>query len=304
MAPLLNELLQEAVDRCDTLSVQAQAAAHAATEVADEAIALADLAEAEALHLHDAVGHVIAALHDAATRTSAAVDHAIGSLDGVPGRTAETAAHVRALFNSLRDEILELDEAREHLLQGLQESGQVLDHDQAELGQHLQGYLTAIGEAWKPTVVSAMAIPKAGWERRTHNEDRTALIHREVDALASTAIEQSQQFATGLDHGARTLGENVTTTLGDAIQRHNELMADLRSGTLDETAAGIPDPSWIDTVFNVVGSVVKALQPLPNTFEEALFPLESGITTAAQHATEHLDAAGQSLAKANSATSA
>jgi hypothetical protein len=297
--PLLNELLDEAVGLCDALSTQAQAAATAGADASEAALALAQLAETEVEHLHGEIQHAVAALHEAADRTEAAVDHVMAALDSLPARTSETEALVRSAFDKLREEVLRLDEARMHLLEGLQAAAQAFDQDAETLGEHLRAYFTAIGDPWKKSVVGVRQITKDALDMRNHLDDRFALVRKDVQELGVVAVDEAQHFAAAMETGAQAISGHVTTALDEALHRHNALLQDLRAGVLDETASGVPDETWVETTFGELTTEIGYLEQVPTSIEQATAAPAGAIAESLSRASEQLEAAAGSLAKAH-----
>jgi hypothetical protein len=295
--PLLNQLLDEAVERCHELATHAQAAATAGADVSAEALGLAQVVETEAQNLHADVAQALEALQGAAGRITDAADAAIATLQSIPGRASQSSANVRGMLEALSAELLSLDGARQHLLEGLKTSGETLAHDTKDLAEGVQAYVDRVEAAWKQPMTGMQELTKEAQDLRLQIDDRGALVRKDTMQLGKVALEQCDAFADGTVRGAQAIADQATTTLNEALHRHNTEMAELRAWTLEETPAGIADPNWIDNTLLPLENEIGWLAPVAGQIEEALFAPLSAISTVAERAEQQLETAAQSLAK-------
>jgi hypothetical protein len=295
--PLLNQLLDEAVERCHELATQAQASATAGSDVAEEVLGLAQLAESEGQGLHVDVEQAIEALQGAGARITEAVDRAVAALESIPGRAAQSAANLQSMFEALREQVLRLDSSRQALLAGLEASAEALDQDATDLQESVQAYIARVQEAWRQPMIGMRGLARSAHELRFHADDRVSLVKKDIGLLGQVALEQCDTFVDGTVRGAQTIADQLATTLDEALGRHNGLMAELRADTLDETPAGVADPNWVDTALEPLKNELAVLDPVASQVEEALFAPLGAIATTGERGEQQLEAVAQSLAK-------
>jgi hypothetical protein len=295
--PLLNQLLDEAVERCHDLAGHAQTAATNGSDVAAEALELVQLVETEGPGVHTDVEKAIEAARGAGSRINAAVETAVAALEAVPARAAQSAADVRALFEALREQVQRLDAARVGLLTGLQSSAQALDQDAKDLEEGVEAYIARVQEAWRPPMIALRQLASSAVELRHHVDDQAKLVRKDVGQLGQVALEACDEFVDGTVRGAQTIANHVTTTVNDALERHNAATAELRAAALDETDAGVPDPNWVGTTGDRLRNEIGYLEPIAGQIEEGLFPPLSQIAAAGERAEQHLETVSQSLAR-------
>jgi len=287
--PQLNLLLDEAVQRCQVLTTAAGEAGAAGTQVTVEALELAKLAEEEGHDLHEQLQKAIAAVQDAAHRVTAAADSAIASLDGVPGRAAETGWGVAKLLDALREQSLRVDGARVGLFDGLRTAIDSLNEDYQDLAKGLNDYLQRVTKAF---VEAGQPLHYLGDNIRDvglmlgHRFEHT---RKEVEQLGHLAEDQSVAFVRSMDHGSQKVANHVTEMLNETINAHNALAEELHSG--------IADPIWIEDAMKPLVTELENLSPVADHVEEGLSPAISQIATSAESAADHLATTGDTLSK-------
>jgi uncharacterized phage infection (PIP) family protein YhgE len=295
--PLLNRLLEEAVDRCQALATEAQDAVTASGQVAEEALELAKLVEQEGQDLHEEMTKVIAAVQDAATQVTAAAAGAIATLESVPGRARESTVGIEGVLAALRREAVRLDAAREQLFEGLRTAVGALNEDFTDLVDGVDEYLARVAKAFHTAGLEVHKLPDHAVELGQLLSHRMAETRKDVEQLGATAEEHAAELVRAIDYSSQTISDQVTTLLNEAIGRHDEVMTDVRAGVLDETPAGVADPSWIEDSLAWVKSEIANLDALPDQVEEGLFPPLSAVAGAAGRAASHLETTADSLAK-------
>jgi hypothetical protein len=146
-------------------------------------------------------------------------------------------------------------------------------------------------------MIALRLLERSALELRQHADDKVALVRKDVGQLGQVALEACDEFVDGTVRGAQVIADHVTTTVNDALERHNTAMAELRAGALDETTAGVPDPNWVGATLDTLRNELGTLEPVAGQVEEVLFPPLSQIATVGERAGQHLETVSQSLTK-------
>jgi hypothetical protein len=287
--PLLNQLIEEAVQACHTLATEAQDATTAAAQVATEAVELAGVVEQQGYDLHDEMTQAIAAVHDAAHRITAAADGAIAALESIPGRTRESATGMGAFLEALRREALRLDAARAQLFDGLEAAVATLNEDYRDLAEGTEEYLARVAKAFQEAGMGVRDLPDHTNDVGIVLGHRLAEVREEVARLGTTAEEHAAELVRAVEQGSQTIANHVVAVLNGAIGGHNELASEL--------SYGVADPTWVEEAMAPLAAELGYMAPLADQVEEGVFPPVSSTTTVAERAVEHLETTSASLAK-------
>lgn len=264
--PELNQLLEEAAQRCTDVASGAESSAHAASAVAEHATALGNLAVHDADALHQEMAQAIDALHHAREQGTQAVNTAAELLHGLPARVEHAEGEIKALLEAVQADVQHLDEARQHLYQGMQTSSQHVDASFQAVEAQVQALAQRLDSRIQEAEGHLAALQQAVADAQSHVHDEGAKLQSAIAklAIAGPLATKSMGFATS--NALAAIAEQVVGLCNAAIEGHNGLVGAVRHALTDEEpGGGQPAETWLH----------RAAQPLHDAFTElAQFPGE------------------------------
>jgi hypothetical protein len=295
MAPLLNQLLEEAIQRSTEFTQKAQAATTEATDIAEAAEALGRTAVDEAETLHHAMADALEAIHTAKEEIDVEADRTAAVLNGLPARAETTEAEVKALLAGIHEDATHLSELRVRLLarvdaSTLQAGSELRDLEGKvqELQQRLETRLTEAND-------HVAKLRQAVEEGRTHLDEEERNLREAIHSLGVLAMEKAGVFVDAVQATELILGRRIVEFCNHVADSHNTSMMAWRSQVTDETPAASPAETWVHQALQPMDDGLTELAALAEPAAQALRDAVAAITADANHALQQLLAVAYSL---------
>ena len=258
--PLLNERLEEAARGCSELAARAGGAASSARDVVEQAQALGTRAVDEAERLHREYAVTIQAIEHAGQQSGQAADAAAAALHSVTPEALKAATAVKNMLVAVGGEAKTLAEVRARAFHDLDESAHLAETGFHGLGARMHGFeeqMTArLGEAQKELNHFQDLVGEVTKEiEKAHQSLYEALVD-----LGHEAQKVTLATAHGLEQVLAAVANGVVDYTNNAINDHNDVVAAVRQGYLDE-AKGDAEPAstYLGAAFDEARDALGAL---------------------------------------------
>jgi len=261
--PLMNQLLDEAQHCCTELAARAEAGVSAARNVVEQAQALGTKAVDEAERLHREYTQTLAAIGQAGQQSGQAADAAAQAVHSVTPAALETATAVKDMIIAVEGEASHLAGERSrafHDLDGLALQAETGFHDLAAqvhtFTEHLSARLREVQHELKLFQEVADDLTKE--IEKAHQS-----LYEALDDLGHSAHRVTSATAHGLEQMLAAVANGYVDYSNNAVSTHNEVVAALRQGYLDETKAE-PEPAstYLGTAFDEARDALGRLQAM------------------------------------------
>ena len=296
MAPLINQLLEEAVQRCTDFAHRGQAVTAEASQVAEAALSLGQTAVAEADTLHKAMATALTAIETAREEIDIETGRAAVVLSGLPARAATTEADVKGLLAGVHEDVAQLSELRARLLARVDESTTQASTEVQDLERRVHDLQQRLEDRLKEANDHVARLRQAVEEGRSHLGEEERHVREAIQSLGVMATDKAHAFAASLNAVIIILGRRVVEFCNLVVESHNGAMLSWRSHATDETpAGGAPSETWVHQALQPIDDALNELAALQQPTVQALHDAMQVIETNADHALQTLTSIASSL---------
>jgi hypothetical protein len=295
-SPLMNQLLDEAVQCSTELAARAAAGVSAAHDVVEQAQALGTKAVDEAERLHREYTETLQAIKHAGQQSGQAADAAAQAVHSVTPEAIKAATAVKDMLVAVEVEATHLAETRSRAFHGLDGSARQAEtgfHDLAAQVQAFEEHLSArLGEAQEQLKhLQGVVREVTGDIAKAHQS-----LYEALDALGHSAHKVTSATAHGLEQMLAAVASGFVDYSDNAIWGHNEVVAAVRQGYLDETKSD-PEPAstHLGAAFDEARDALGRLQAMAEPAHSELKSATDAVLQESEKALTGLDDAAQTL---------
>jgi hypothetical protein len=281
MGPLINQLLEEAIQRSTDLAERADALAEEAGDIQETAGVFGRLAEHEADGLHREMLEALHALEQARQGVDTQADQASDTLDDLPGHGDASESKVRELLEGVRGDMAQLSELRGRLLADVDKSREAVDQQFQDLAERVQRLQEELAQGLRNAEESVEKLRRAVNDARARLAEQQPLLLEAIQSLPMLAGNEATTLAGYLHALLVLLGRSLFETCQRILHCHNEALKPLRAGFTGESpaaaAAAVPE-TWVKQSVQPLQDALDELALLPGPAGESLDDLASAIT--------------------------
>ncbi|HXB55967.1 MAG TPA: hypothetical protein VN461_14370 [Vicinamibacteria bacterium] len=261
--PLMNQLLDEAVQCCAELAARAAAGVSAAHEVLEQAQALGTRAVEATERLHHEYTEAIAAVRRTGQQSGHAADITAQELNSVTPEAIKAATAVKDMLVAMEGEASNLAEARSrgfHDLQGSALEAENGFHSLAAQVHAFEEHMNARLDEAKQELshFQGMVDDATKAIEKAHQS-----LYETLDDLGHSAHKVTSITAHGLEQMLAAVANGFVDYSNNAIESHNDLVDAVRHSYLDESKSE-PDPAstYLTGAFDEARDAMGRLQAM------------------------------------------
>jgi hypothetical protein len=288
---LINQYLEEAIQRCHELAEMAGDVAAEAEDIRVDAEAMEDVAESEADTLHDAYEEAIAALNEARERIVSELDAALAALKHVEDEGGEAAAAAEKILAAVRDGAALLRQLRGRLGETIDLETDAAEAAMDAVGQAGRTHAARLESGLEAATEHGGAVGTACGRASDAIQQGAEEFTRRLAALSATAMGSTMEFATAVDTMLMALGEKALDFGNASIAGHNDAVYALRHGFTGEEpsqAPLLPEDAWPSVALSAMGDAAAELAGIRDAAQETLAAATEGLAQQAGAATQKL----------------
>jgi hypothetical protein len=294
-APHLNQLFEEAVQRCSELGARAAAGVTAAHDVVEQAQALATMGVEEAERLHREYTETIAAIVQAGQASGQEADAAAQAVHSVTPEALQAATAVKDMLVAVEGGASHLAAERSRAFHDLDASARQAEtafHELAAQVKAFDDHLEArLGEAKEQLTELQRLVRDASADVEKAHQS----LYEALDHLGHTAHRVTADTAHGLEQLLAAASCMIDYS-HNAVWDHNGLVAAVRHDYLDETMAD-PEPAstYLGAAFDEAREALGRLQEVDEPAHSAMQTAMEALLEEGQKAVAGLGEVARSL---------
>jgi DNA repair exonuclease SbcCD ATPase subunit len=234
--PILNELLEEAANRCLELTERAAGAGQALETLADASDTLRSRLANEGDEASRHLQELVSRLDGAQTRLETSASNAGTAFDTLGAKAAELQARVGQLVEQVRRSAGALESREDDLSTRLQARGEETQRAYQELEQHVADLQAAadtqLGEAAQALDAFRGAVDGA---RQDLGEAQTRLLEA-MARVEAAAWEQTQAYVASVQACLQSAAQTLVEMGNRILAAHNEAVTEVRRKVAEEAA--------------------------------------------------------------------
>jgi chromosome segregation ATPase len=232
--PLLNQLLQEATDRCFELKDHATAAAEAVDGLRQKAVSARETLTEEGEEAQRALEEVVRVVEAAQGRLETASGNAQTNFEALAARAAEARDGVGQLLAQVKTSVTELEAREDDVSARLETAQSGVEQDYQALSQRVHE-LQAVADARLTEAASSITRFREAVDvaRQEFGDAQTRFL-QSVDQLEAAAWEETQACVTGVQTTLREAAESLVGMGNQILDAHNQAVVALRKKVAEE----------------------------------------------------------------------
>jgi uncharacterized phage infection (PIP) family protein YhgE len=279
---VLNQLLEQAVERSTELTGRAEAAESEVEELLKNANTLHELALNHTEALHKDFAEALEAVTSARAELDNEAGRADAALDGVPGRADTTEAKAN-----------ELAEVRTRLATRVDESAQQVGAEFHDLELRVDEFVKAMDNRLAALDLEVQDMLEDVEKAQTQIADDEQHLRDAVHSLGVLATDKAREFVASLHAVMILLGRGVVDVSNDVLKGHNAALKAMRTGFTDEEpGGGGDDETWIHQALQPVRDAVAELALVPDPARQVLDQVAGILAKAGKAKADFSDIAG------------
>ena len=232
--PLLNQLLQEATDRCFELKDHATAAAEAVDGLRQKAVSARETLTEEGEEAQRALEEVVRVVEAAQGRLETASGNAQTNFEALAARAAEARDGVGQLLAQVKTSVTELEAREDDVSARLETAQSGVEQDYQALSQRVHE-LQAVADARLTEAASSITRFREAVDvaRQEFGDAQTRFL-QSVDQLEAAAWEETQACVAGVQTTLREAAESLVGMGNQILDAHNQAVVALRKKVAEE----------------------------------------------------------------------
>jgi hypothetical protein len=283
--PVINQLLEEAVQRTVELTGRADSAAADALQVYEQATALGQLATQEAEALHQDLTKAVEAVSHLHSQIEQAAAHAKGALDLLPAAADGAETELRELLSGFHADVAHLNELNSRIVGDVDRSTQQVEGDFNHLGGSIQQFHSTLDAQLNDVEARVDTLRQAVHEARTHLNEERAQLSRAIQAQGELALADAEVLGACMQAATVLIARKVVDVCNHTIGLHNTNCSALRTGVTGDTPTSSADPTetWVheavQPILDEVAGLDQLRQPAEASLETAVQSIEEKAET-------------------------
>jgi hypothetical protein len=290
---VLNQLLEQAVERSTELTGRAEAAESEVEELLKNANTLHELALNHTEALHKDFAEALEAVTSARAELDNEAGRADAALDGLPGRADTTEAKAKEVLEGVRQDTTELAEVRTRLATRVDESAQQVGAEFHDLELRVDEFVKAMDNRLAALDLEVQDMLEDVEKAQTQIADDEQHLRDAVHSLGVLATDKAREFVASLHAVMILLGRGVVDVSNDVLKGHNAALKAMRTGFTDEEpGGGGDDETWIHQALQPVRDAVAELALVPDPARQVLDQVAGILAKAGKAKADFSDIAG------------